>query len=414
MTDTLSIDVLAMRDDTIIKKEFYQYLPYTASYGENEEIRIAIQSKDSYLLPCESYLYMKISATTAGAFTAGDDEVKFVSNFSSYLFSDARYLLNDIDVDVIRNAGVASTMKLVTASRITQLYGYAQYCKTYESTSPRSDTVGGVKNYDVVLPLSVLFGFCDDYRKIIINCKHELVLNRARQSLDLTTGGGEANTATTVTVALNKIEWRVPHITLSDEVRLSMYDYLKNKQNITIQFRSMDLMVYPALPHGSSSHLWSVKTVKSVNKPRLVIVGMQTARNGVRRKNASRFDACNVTGVRLHLNSQIFPYSQNDLDIGGGLYAELYHSFMKIQNSYYNGTEPLNPFFLACAIFQNTPLFAFDTSRMDESMINSSIDIRVEIKASQNFPDNTVCYCLIIYDNEFIYSPFDSIVTRKI
>lgn len=65
-SNILSIDKLAVRDDTIIKKEIYPYAPYTTSFGEADEIRIAIQSQDSYLLPCESYLWMQISATTTG------------------------------------------------------------------------------------------------------------------------------------------------------------------------------------------------------------------------------------------------------------------------------------------------------------------------------------------------------------
>ena len=33
--------------------------------------------------------------------------------------------------------------------------------------------------FDVHIPLSLLFGFAEDYRKIIVNTKHELILTRA-------------------------------------------------------------------------------------------------------------------------------------------------------------------------------------------------------------------------------------------
>lgn len=412
-SNILSVDSLAVRDDSIIKKEIYPYAPYTTTFGVSDEIRIAIQSKDSYVLPSESYLYMKISATTAGVHAAGDPEVNFVSNFVSFLFSDVRYELNGVEIDCVRNVGRASTMKIRAASRVSPLNGYAHYCRVYEGEIPRSDIIATVKRYDVVIPLSVWFGFCDDYRKIILNCKHELILNRARQSLDCTTGGGALATASTVTIALEKIEWKMPHITLSDRVRLNMLNYLAKNRHITIQHRSMDLVEYPQLPAATTNTIWSVKSVPSVKRPRYVIVGLQTNRNGVRVRNAAQFDACTITQLRLHLNAQIYPYNMNDLDIGGGLYAELYESYTRIQASYYNNTEPTNLFNIKCNDFQDSPLFVFDTSRADESLIDSSIDIRVEIKTRENIPANTAAYCVIIYDNEFTYSPFDSIVVRK-
>lgn len=406
----LAIDTLAVRDDTIIKKEIYQYAPYTTTFNESDEIRIAIQSKDSYLLPCESYIYMRIQATTAGAHAATDAEVKFVNNFASFLFSDVRYELNGVEIDRVRNVGRASTMKLMIAARPSHLTGYAKYCKTFEDETARH---AEATDYDVVIPLSAWFGFCDDYRKIILNCKHELILNRARQSHDCTSGGGAVNTAATVSVAVTKIEWKMPHITLSDRVKLNMMNYLAKNRKITIQHRSMDIIEYPQLP-ATTSHMWSVKTVSHVNRPRFVVVGLQTNRNGVRVRNAAKFDSCYVSEMRLHLNSQIYPYNMSELNIGGGVYAELFNYYCGIQSSYYSGVEATNPFHLTCGQFQACTLFVFDTSRADESLIDSSVDIRVEIKTRQAMPANTAAYCLIIYDNEFTYSPFDGLVMRKV
>lgn len=407
----LSIDALAIRDDTVIKKEIYQYAPYTSTFNESDEIRIAIQSKDSYLLPCESYLYLQIACTTQGVQPDADvGEIKFVENFASFLFSDARYELNGVEIDRVRSVGRASTMKLMTAARRSQLDGYSKFCKAFENTSPRGALP---KIYDVVLPLSVWFGFCDDYQKIILNCKHELILNRSRQSLDCTTEGGDAALAAVVKIDIQKIEWKMPHITLSDRVKLNMLNYLSKNRKITIQHRSMDMTEYPQLPQ-TGNHMWSVKTVSHVNRPRFVIVGLQTGRKGKRVVDASKFDSCRVTDMRLHLNSQIYPYNMSVLNIGGGIFAELYNHYVSAQSTYYNNVEPSNPFLMKCDEFQNSPLFVFDTSRADESLIDSSIDVRVEIKASANIPADTAAYCLIIYDSEFIYSPFDGIVVRNV
>ena len=34
--------------------------------------------------------------------------------------------------------------------------------------------------FEVVIPLSMILGFAEDYRKIVMNAKHELILVRSR------------------------------------------------------------------------------------------------------------------------------------------------------------------------------------------------------------------------------------------
>lgn len=259
----------------------------------------------------------------------------------------------------------------------------------------------------------MLHFFCDDYRKIIINSKHELILNRAANSLNCLTGGGVAETATRVTLDLLKIQWKMPHITLSDNVKLKMMNYLSKNRKIIIQHRSADLVEYPTLPQ-STNLMWAVKTVSHVNRPRYVVVGLQTNRDNLHRADVTQFDHCHITEVRLYMNSQIYPYNMNEIRIHAGRYCELYDIYARIHASYYNHTEPTNMFALSYIGYQNSPIFAFDTSRADESIIDSSVDIRVEIKTSQNIPADTAAFCLIIYDSEFTYSPFDGIVVRNV
>lgn len=205
----------------------------------------------------------------------------------------------------------------------------------------------------------------------------------------------------------------MPHITLADNVKLGMMNYLSKNRKITLQYRSVDMMDYPALPQ-TRDLIWSVKTVAYVNRPRFVVIGFQTDRSKVHHVNSTLFDPCDITELRLHMNTQIFPYNMNEIDITGGLYAELYDMYAKIQSTYYNGVEPSNPFGMGFGSFQHRPLFVFDTSRTDELLINSSVDIKVEIKAPEIIPARTAAYCLIVYDNEFTYQPFEGIVVRSI
>lgn len=408
----LNVGTLAARDDSIIKKEFYPYTPFTTSFGDSEEIRIAIQSQDSYLLPCESYIYMQIAVTSRGTAGVGDPPVRFVTNFASFLFSDARYELNGVEIDRVKDVGRSSTMKLRIASLPSHINSYGTLSAAMEATTP-TDPVNAEVLFDVVVPLSVWFGFCDDYRKVMLNCKHVLVLNRSPNTLNCVEGGGTLDTTARVTLELRKIVWKMPHLTLADDIKLGMLNYLSKNRKITAQYRSMDLAHYPTLPQ-SQNNMWTVKTVSHMHRPRYVVVGLQTNRNSTHVNNAAQFDRCRISEVRLHLNSQIFPYNMSAFNLHGAEYSELYDLYKRVQPSYYNNTEAVNEFTLNYASYQSSPLFVFDTSRADESLIDSSVDVKVEIKTSRNIPPNTAAFCLIIYDNQFTYSPFDGIVTRNI
>lgn len=102
----------------------------------------------------------------------------------------------------------------------------------------------------------------------------------------------------------------------------------------------------------------------------------------------------------------------NDVNIPEGRFSELYEAYANIQTSYYNGVEGKNLFINGLGEFQSDVMFAFDTSRSDETLKNGAVDIRLEIKASQNLPAKTTAYCLIIYEDEFRYSPHDGFVER--
>lgn len=89
----LSIDTKAERDETITRKQFHTYTPFTNAYGHGDEIRIAIQSQDLYVLPCESYLMIEVAAARKADAPAEQNGV-FIYNFESAFFSDVRYEIN--------------------------------------------------------------------------------------------------------------------------------------------------------------------------------------------------------------------------------------------------------------------------------------------------------------------------------
>ena len=181
--------------------------------------------------------------------------------------------------------------------------------------------------FDVLIPLNIVLGFAEDYRKIIVNMKHELILLRSRSDLNaiIQTIEVEApnNTYEEFKIDIFKIEWLMPYVQLSPENRIQLLRQIEKNRPFSISFRSWELYEYPVLP-ASSRQVWTVKTTNQLEKPRFVILAFQTNKKNQRSENASSFNHCHLSNVKLFLNSQSYPYSNLNLDLENNRNMQLY------------------------------------------------------------------------------------------
>lgn len=172
MSSILRIDARPYRDYTTIGKQWHSYTPFTTTYSNDDEIRIAIQSQDLLVLPSESYLLIDIKGAPKPG-TTEQQEAHFVNNFLAFLFNEIRYELNGVEIDRTEHVGITTTMKKLVATRLTDKYTVcALQDAEYKKLLP------GKKSY--LIPLRFLLGFADDYNKVVMNAKHELILIRSR------------------------------------------------------------------------------------------------------------------------------------------------------------------------------------------------------------------------------------------
>lgn len=404
MTDILNIGDKPYHDGSIIQKQWHTYSPFTSSFKNDDEIRIAIQSQDLYIQPAESYLLLEVQFShIPGVVIPANSQSIFGCLTQPFLFSEARYELNGTEIDRSKNVGLTSTLKRMTATRLRD----KQFLESSGAYN-HAQIVNGT--YQFFIPLYSLFGFAEDYNKIILNAKHELVLVRSRTDVNLyhTVNANQNPFA----IKLIKIQWRVPHVTLSDRSKLRMLKYIERQRTINVAYRTWDLYEMPALPQ-TNRHIWPVKTTNHINKPRYVVVAFQTNRKDNFAVDATKFDHCNLSDVKLFLNTSCYPYDNMNLDFNNDFFMEAHMALIRMQNSYYNGAEASNPYGFTAHAFKEQCLFAFDCSRSDDSLLNSSVDVRIEITARQNIPANTAAYCLIISDTMFEYSPFHGIVNKR-
>ena len=409
MENLLDIRTPIVFDESICHYEVHAHQPYaTSSFRNNDEIHIAIQHPDQCLLPSRSSIHIQ------GKFLQHDDSVftagtVAVNNAICFLFSEIRYELNAIEIDKCKNVGITSLMKAFPSINQNQL-------ELLESAGWNGETlVDKDGNFEVLIPLNMILGFAEDYQRIIVNAKHELILTRSnddtnamRQPVPRQPTEGEAvreNFKFTIT----KIEWLMPNIILSNSKKSSLLKFIEKDPLLTMSFRSWELFEYPELPK-TSRHIWTVKTSTQLEKPRYVILGFQTARNNSRHVSTAEFDHCNITNVKLFLNSQYYPYGNMNLNIKNNQFALLYEMFAKFQESYYGKQN--QPIVGRTDFKSHTPLVVFDCSKQNENLKSAPVDVRLEFEASENVPSQTVAFCLIIHDRIIQYKPISGDVKK--
>ncbi|XP_070515862.1 uncharacterized protein [Cardiocondyla obscurior] len=241
MADILNIRDEPVFDDRIVKIETHAYNPFAnTTFEHSDEIRIPIQQQDLYTLPHESFLYVK-GKLTKGKVVAGADVI-LGDNCIAFMFDEIRYELDGVEIDRNRNVGITSTLKnyaTVSSNRSVIL----------RNAGWLGPTINANGYFNFCVPLNMLLGFCEDFRRVVINARHELILIRAR-----------------------------------------------NDNNC----------LFPLL-QLTTKHSWAIKTATQLEKPRYVVFALRTGRKNIMSEDNSRFDDCKLTNVKLYLNSECYP-----------------------------------------------------------------------------------------------------------
>ena len=132
-------------------------------------------------------------------------------------------------------------------------------------------------DFNVSIPLSLIFGFAEDYRKIVVNAKHELVLMRSRNNINAVeqtaTRADNVEGYKNFNIELTRIEWLMPYIA-SNSKKMRLLDLVEKDRPIVMSSRTWELYEYPLFPI-TSRQVWTVKISNQLEKPRFVILGFK-------------------------------------------------------------------------------------------------------------------------------------------
>ncbi|KAJ8909926.1 hypothetical protein NQ315_005645 [Exocentrus adspersus] len=388
-------------DESIEKVEWRTYYPFVKSFRNNDTIEITINQSDVFDAMYEGLLLIsgKIKKT-------GNGSVAFINNAGAFMFSSITYEMNAKEIETVREPGLVSTIR-----------GYL--CYTGEDSKhlavagwnyPNAPLI----NYDYfnfLIPLKHLLNIFNDYR--VVTCgKQTIRLTRSNNDnncllvTEKTTGG--ITTSTTASIDIENIELKIKRIYPSNDIRLKLLKAIRADTPIIIPFRQWELHMKPALSEGSTKDVWPIKTTTAVESPRYVIVGFQTDKHDNLNKDPTYFDNINITNIRLTLNGEGFPNERMRLNFNKDDYAEAHYRYTEFFPSYMSCTQ--KRFLLDYGTFKDRALFIIDCSRRDESMKPSTIDVRLDIEASEGFPANTRALCIIVHDSLLEHLPLSEIV----
>lgn len=307
-----------------------------------------------------------------------------------------------MEIDRIKNAGITTTMKGLLSMNENE----AKMSKAWGWDINGTKNIHG-GNFSASIPLANILGFAEDYKKIIINCKHELILLRSNTDLNsLKIPSGEL----VDTIIINQLVWRVPHVKVSDKEKVNLLKLLEKDRPLSFAFRNWDLYEYPLLPQ-TTKHTWSIKTSSQIEKPRYVIIGLQTNRKNLAQQDMSQFDHCNLRNVKVYLNSTYFPYESINVNFQDEKFALLYEHYVQFQQSYYGRKS--EPLLSAFEFKEKAPLFVIDCSRQSENLKSGPVvSVCVELESNIEIPDHTSAYCLIFNDCIIEYRPLSNLVKK--
>ena len=77
-----------------------------------------------------------------------------------------------------------------------------------------------------------IFGFCEDYNKILYGMKQTLTLTRNDDNDAIF----RANAADAGKIALDKISWYMPHVMPADREKMELYKIIEKKEKLPVRY----------------------------------------------------------------------------------------------------------------------------------------------------------------------------------
>ena len=419
MNSILRITDPILKDDSIDRYEEIVYEPVAGTNlnAPGQDIRLTIETQDIFTHPSESYLIiegrlLKVDNNSYG----NNDLVNLTNNGIMHLFKRIRYDLSGQEIETLVHPGQATTMlgllKYSDDFSISKGLNQLWYKDTTEDAN--DDNIGYLyRRYYIIrnsdpkgsfsfrIPLKHIFGFCEDYDKVVYGLKHNLTLTRNDDNDAIFKNNGNdaaGNPYADGKVILSKVSWFMPHMTPADKDKMELYKIIERKEKLPVGYRMIQCDS-ASNPQNSTSFSWRLSVKSSPEVPRFIIVGFQTNKSGSQVVNPSTFNNVNVSNIYVMLNSMRYPTTDYNISFLSQKYSRAYGDAAEFRSKFFNMDELISSPNINPTEYRNLyPLFLFDVSKQSEKLKYSTTDIQIKMHFGAGIPLNTQAYAVIISD----------------
>ena len=424
MNSILRITDPILKDDSIDKYEeiAYEKIAGTNLNAPGQDIRLTIETQDIFTYPSESYLIVEgyleknLNPPNATVYNINTDLITLTNNGIMHLFKRIRYDLSGQEIENLVHPGQATTMLglLKYPDDFSKSKGLNQLW--YKDTNTNA-TIGNngnagfsvrrhyifssdpVGTFSFKIPLKHIFGFCEDYDKIVYGLKHNLTLTRNNNNDAIYRNDNDTAGAAMVDgrVILTEISWFMPHVTPADQYKMELYKIIERKEKIPVGYRM--LQCDSASVPQARSFSWRLSVKSSPEVPRFIIIGFQSGKSNDQQQNPSIFDNVNIDNIYAMLNSTRYPTVDYNIDFAKNMFSRVYGDAAEFRTKFYNMDELIsNPNFTPLEYRLMYPLFLFDVSKQSEKLKYSTTDIQIKMSFKEDPAANTQVYGVIISD----------------
>ena len=422
MNPMLEIADESLVDDSIQAYKRFAFLPISGTNLNNANpIVIRVENSDNYFRPSDSEIEFEgrvVKSTDGTPYKKDEAKLTLINNGLMYLFDNIKYALSSTEIETVYQPGQAKTMfGLLTKNQNINNGGGLNSCwipddgvgeaveanTGYEArrkflfvnnkmTPPAEDPNSGSFRFSV--KLEDIFGFATDYHRVMYGFVHTLTLIRNvnhKDALFGETGAVEGK------VEFSKISWILPHVQPSQVANYDLVKLINEQRPLSIDFRARECLT-TVLP-TSNTFLWRVGIRTSPEKPRFIVLGFQTDREGSLQKNLGLFDHCNLKNTYVLLNNQRYPAMDYNADFSKNHYNKLYREFYQFMQKFHGISDSVTSTSVDPIGYKHLfPLIVYDVSRQSERIQQGAVDITIQCFFEETVPAKTKAYCLLISD----------------
>ena len=243
------------------------------------------------------------------------------------------------------------------------------------------------------MPLKHIFGFCDDYTKVVYGFKHTLTLVRQADDDAIF----RANAAGAGKVNIVKLSLFMPHVIPSDMERMQLYKTIEAKASLPVSYRARqcDTITVPQ----STTFSWRLSVKTSTEKPRYIIVGFQTNKDGNQQANPSIFDHCDLKNMYIMLNQDRYPAVDYNLSFPNQQFSRAYRDASTFSEKFYGMNDLITQSNITPSDYKELfPLMVFDVSKQSERLKSSVVDMQIKATFNTAVPAGTEAFAVVVSD----------------